>query len=336
MSTGHRHVFARWQPAYAVHRIATFPVRIDKVPAIRGYQKIGLRGSGQLAEKFASMPALGFMCGPRSNVTVLDVDTSNEQVLGNALARHGTTPILIRTASGKWHAWYRHNGERRQIRPWPGLPIDILGGGFVIAPPSRTARGRYQFVDGSLEDLNRLPIMRVDKSEETASAVRDSGDIANPLRGMREHDGRNKALFLTIAPVAKQIYAAGETRDALLDVSLSHNRECIEPMSIQEVTKIVDSVWRMTCEGRNWVGQRDRRERELSTFSDHPDAFFLLELLRVNEGASVRFWIANGLADRLGWTIRRFVNARNRLVELGYVKQIGRPWQGKPALYVWP
>jgi len=56
----------------------------------------------------------------------------------------------------------------------------------------------------------------------------------------------------------------------------------------------------------------------------------------VNEGASARFWIANGLADRLGWTMRRFVNARNHLVELGYVKQIRRPWQGKPALYVWP
>jgi hypothetical protein len=40
--------FAHWQRAYAEHRIATFPVRADKVPAIRGYQKVGLPGSCQL------------------------------------------------------------------------------------------------------------------------------------------------------------------------------------------------------------------------------------------------------------------------------------------------
>jgi hypothetical protein len=138
-----------------------------KKPMIRGYSKVGLHGSRALAAKFANAGLFGFMCGPPSKVTVLDVDTTNETVLDDAIARHGTTPILVRTASGKWHAYYRHNGERRRIRPFPGLPIDILGaGGFAVAVPSEIASGSYQFVAGSLDDLDRLPTMRAVANDE--------------------------------------------------------------------------------------------------------------------------------------------------------------------------
>src|SRR5207302_7936789 len=53
---GDQGIFAEWQPRYAQHGVATFPVRIigsDKKPGIKGYLKTGLRGSAQLALKFA-------------------------------------------------------------------------------------------------------------------------------------------------------------------------------------------------------------------------------------------------------------------------------------------
>jgi hypothetical protein len=53
--------FAEWQPQYAAHGIATFPVAIvdgDKRPAIKGYMRAGLRASEQLAIKFASAASL--------------------------------------------------------------------------------------------------------------------------------------------------------------------------------------------------------------------------------------------------------------------------------------
>jgi hypothetical protein len=331
--------FALWQQAYAEHRIATFPVRADKVPAIRGYQKVGLPGSGQLAFKFAGANALGFMCGPRSKLTVLDVDSTSETVLGNAIARHGITPILVRTASGKWHAYYRHNGERRCIRPFAGLPIDVLGGGFVIAPPSKTAAGSYEFIDGSLDDLDRLPIMIMEPIDGAADPIADSpSDNKNiaPLHGMREHDGRNKTLFRTIAPAARDMFVAGESRNALFELAVSHNRKAREPMAIEEVNKVVDSVWQMTLEGHNWVGQHNWRKHELSRFKDNVDAHYLLEYLRVTEGISAEFWIANGLADIFGWSRKRFAEARTRLVEFGFVQQTKPPWPGHPAVFVWP
>jgi hypothetical protein len=336
MRSGKQRTFSRWQPVYAGHRIATFPVRADKTPAIRSYQKVGLRGSEQLACKFTDAEALGFMCGPRSRITVLDVDTADEHVLADALVRHGRTPVVVRTASGKWHAYYRHNGEQRRIRPYADLAIDVLGAnGFVIAPPSQTATGCYQFVDGSLDDVDRLPTMRaVDRPPATSQP-----DSASPLRGLREHDGRNKTLFLAIGPPAREIFAAGKSRDALFELAVSHNREAREPMAVEEVNKVVDSVWQMTCEGHNWIGQRERREsrvRDLLRFKDDPDAHYLLEYLRVTEGMSAEFWIANGLADNFGWYRQRLANARQRLVELGYVQQTKRPYQGHPAVFVWP
>jgi hypothetical protein len=328
--------FAFWQPTYAKHRIATFPVRADKKPAISHYQKVGLRGSQQLAFKFAAANAFAFMCGPRSRITVLDVDTTDERVLADALDRHGRTPVVVHTASSKWHAYYRHNGERRRIRPWPDLAIDLLGAnGFVIAPPSQTESGCYQFTEGSLDDLDRLPIMCAVENDNRPPAMAQP-DSASPLRGMRDHDGRNRALFLAIGPPAREIFAAGKSRDALFEIAVSHNREAREPMAVEELNKVVDSVWQMTCEGHNWIGQRERRERELSRFKDAPDAHYLLEYLRVTEGISAEFWIANGLADIFGWTRQRLANARDCLVELGYVEQARRPYQGHPAVFVWP
>jgi hypothetical protein len=98
-------VFSRHQPAYAAHGIATFPLNDAKVPSVRNYQKIGLPASARFAERFRAADGLGFMTNARSRVTVLDVDTMDDRVLADALSRHGSTPLVGRTASGKFHAY---------------------------------------------------------------------------------------------------------------------------------------------------------------------------------------------------------------------------------------
>ena len=153
-------VFSRWQPEYAAHGIATFPVGETKKPGIRGWQKVGLNGSAELAEKFTTADALGYVTGRRSNVTVLDIDTTDESVAEDAIDRHGQPIIITRTASGKFHHLYRYNGERRRIRPWPALPIDLLGdNGYALAAPSKIATGSYEIIHGHLDDLDRLTPM---------------------------------------------------------------------------------------------------------------------------------------------------------------------------------
>jgi hypothetical protein len=99
--------FAEFQPRYAEHRIATFPVNItvrEKRPAVRHYQRAGLRASGELARKFPEAQAFGFVCGPRSRITVLDIDTPDDRVLADALSRHGQTPFIVLSGSGNRQA----------------------------------------------------------------------------------------------------------------------------------------------------------------------------------------------------------------------------------------
>ena len=96
-------LLAEWQPVYAEHGIALFPVKAqEKKPAISNWIKVGLEGSAELARKFAASDAFGFAVGRRSGITVLDVDTPDERVLMDAMARHGESPFIVRTHSGKW------------------------------------------------------------------------------------------------------------------------------------------------------------------------------------------------------------------------------------------
>ena len=95
-------------------------------------------------------------------MTIIDVDIADQRVLEDAISRYGDTPLVVRTASGKFHAYYRHNNERRVIRPWGrDLKIDLLGqGGFVVAPASELAGVRYTIIAGRLDDLDQLPVIR--------------------------------------------------------------------------------------------------------------------------------------------------------------------------------
>jgi len=138
-------VFSTWQPIYAGRGIATFPIGDSKKPSIRGWQRVGLKASADLAAKFKDADALGYITGYRSNVTILDIDTTDERVTEDAIRRHGQPAIITRTASGKRHLHYRYNGERHRIRPFQGLPIDVLGDhGYALAAPSRVAAGIYE------------------------------------------------------------------------------------------------------------------------------------------------------------------------------------------------
>ena len=78
---------------------------------------------------------------------------------------HGDTPLIARTASGKYHAYYRFNGEDRlkleRVRPWgDDVPIDLLHSLLVVATPSKAPGGQYEFIRGRIHQLDDLPVMR--------------------------------------------------------------------------------------------------------------------------------------------------------------------------------
>ena len=66
--------------------------------------------------------------------------------------------------------------------PIPSVPIDILGDGFVVAPPSLGEKGAYQIIQGSLADLADLPALR------NAARGRGRRQSSGRRRGPPQHD----------------------------------------------------------------------------------------------------------------------------------------------------
>ena len=153
-------IFAKYQPRYAEQKVITFPVGRDKKPAIKNWQRLGPKGSAQLAVKFSDSDSFGFALGPRSGVTISDVDTKDESVLHEAQSRWGESPYVVATGGG-YHAYYRYGGERRHIRPLgPDLPIDVLGNGYAVGAPSIAAKGQYQIIRAHLKTSTNFPASR--------------------------------------------------------------------------------------------------------------------------------------------------------------------------------
>jgi hypothetical protein len=305
-------MFRDWQPQYAEHGIAAFPVRVTdrgKVPAIKGWQRVGLNGSAKLAQKFAGADALGFCLGRRSRLTVLDIDTPDDSVLADALDQHGRTPIIVRSGSGNHQVWYRWNGEGRQIRPFCEKPIDVLGSGFVVAPPSNGTKSNYHFIEGSLDDLDHLPPLR-------GLPANGNGQLrtAAPQGTERIHEGaRNMTLWRHCMRHAHYC----DDFDALLDVARTANNQYLPPLSDSEVVKAATSAWGYTERGDNRFGQTGvwlSTEDVNRLIKQNPDDLVLLNFLFANNGRSKPFMIANGMADRLGWPRKRLAAARKRLI----------------------
>ena len=326
-------VFARWQPIYAERGIATFPCTETKTPAVRNYHRFGVPGSTALVSRFCCASALGFMCGRRSGITPLDIDCKDERVLADALDRHGKTPVVARSGSGNFQAWYKHNGERRQIRPWPELPIDILGGGFVVAPPSHVEKGNYQFVQGSLDDLAHLPHLHglpANVNGHTGSAAPQSNERNERIR----EGARNTNLWKHCMRTARHC----DDFVALLDVARTRNAEFYPPLGDDEVVKAATSAWDYTERGENRFGRPgvffDADEANRLIVSDQ-DAFVLLAYLRANNRPDRAFMIANGMANKLGWPRKRLAAARTRLGG-SYVERIrtASSFSGA-AIYQW-
>jgi hypothetical protein len=327
-------VFPQWQPRYAALGIATFPVEITpdtKKPAVSNYDRVGLRASAKLAAatRFAGYDALGFMAGPRSGITVVDMDESDPKILEDGERLFGPSPLVWQTGGGRFAAAYKFNGETRQIGPIHGMPIDILGGGFVVAPPSQGAKRRYEIIRGSLDDLRRLPTAQI---PATAPERR-------PPNGL-EHGRRNTSLFtycLRCAPSCDDF-------EVLLDVARTLNMEFMEPLPDVEIVKTATSAWRYQVTGRNWAGRKARAStdrEEILAMSRDPAAAMLLMLLRVSHPLPDDRFAVDQIktAKLLSWD-RKTVHAKiESLIACGRLKRIHfGSGKNDPHLYVlcWP
>jgi hypothetical protein len=346
-------VFAKWQPEYAARGIATVPVDPKTKVSRMRWQKVGLPASTKMAQqpRYGSYNGIGFACGQYNGITVLDVDTTDERLLQEALMRHGDTPIIERTASGKFHAFYRHNDEPRSCRQANGLsryqklwgadvPIDLLGAGLCVATPTFNSRGAYEFIRGCLDDVSRLPTMR-GLEGLLPSVLPDDVPLVVPLppkwTQMRDGDGRNNALWERCLRTGH-----GATFERMLEIAQTANQQFKEPIMNQtEVMAIAKSAWKIDDMGLNFFARpRVMLAHDLvdALAVVDPDAFALYAVLDRYHGGNDRFVLAKPMAAKMGWTLRRWYAARDRLIRMNLIRCVHSGGQGPndPAIYAWP
>lgn len=306
--------FADHGQEFLDHGIAVIPTGgVDgKRPQVKNWSRIGVSASRNLLDSGRFDDAnLAFTAGARSKLTVLDVDEPSEKALNVALMRFGESPVIIRTGSGKFQAWFKHNGERRMIRPIKGVELDILGAGIVIAPPSTRpdkAGAAYEFIAGDLDDIDSLPVL---ENLPVLDSLKSTG------AGIVEVGRRNSELFRA----ALRALHSGVTSDNLGAHLIGLNETLLsEPLGAQEVARIASNAINIHERGENWVGEEARATitaTELEALGGNADAALLLMKLRAAHGwrQSEPFALAKSYAETLGWTLPRFKSARSFLAE---------------------
>ncbi|MFC5737723.1 bifunctional DNA primase/polymerase [Sinirhodobacter huangdaonensis] len=320
-------IFARHGPEYAAAGLPVFPVDTrSKRPAIKGWQRATPRRAQAWAqiEALGNADGLGLLMGAASGLTEIDVDAAGEAWIAASLERFGETPVVIRTASGKAKLWYRHNGEGRRIRPFDGLPIDVLGNGFTVAPPSwrEDLGAAYTFRNGGLADLAQLPM--IDPNALGAGFTRAAEAV---LQGER-----NASLWRWCMVQARHC----DEVDSLIDVAATWAEAFPDPLSSGEIERCARSAWGYESTGRNFLGVRKpqvtRGDVTMDALLDEPEAFTLLQYFKRWHSNRPSFAIAPRAmseAKSPPWPRRRIENARDVLLQRGFLVEINEPSKGR-------
>jgi hypothetical protein len=296
---------------------------------------MGMNASRQLAMKWGDAEGLACMAGSRNKLTVIDIDArgaDGERLLADVQREVGDARFIVRTGGGGFHAYYRHNGEGRKIRLDPRRPIDLLGGGQIVLPPSRGSKAHYEIIRGTLDDLTALTPIRVPVTPFAQVGV--ILDITP--QSMQAHSGRNNALFDTLRKEARQL---PQTLEAFIDRARQVNESFGEPMIDTRVVNTARSVFRYVETGQLRTGDHGawfKRDQAQSLAKD-PFLFALIGWLRAENGPDAEFMVADGLASPkyLDWPRERLQGARRRAIESGLIVQIRKPMRNVAALYRW-
>jgi hypothetical protein len=124
--------------------------------------------------------------------------------------------------------------------------------------------------------------------------------------------------------------------DDLINIARAGNEEYLPPLPDNEVVKIANSAWDYTERGENRFGRRGVYfdQTALKQLVHDPDVIALLAFLRAANRPKARFWIADGMAEGIGWSRHKLREARRRAMASGLIKSVTPPKPGRPAVYV--
>jgi Bifunctional DNA primase/polymerase, N-terminal len=343
--------FADAAPAWAAAGIVPLPITPDgKKTMVKHPEAFGRPAAMGLAAKPRYAAAnLGFMCGAFNRLTVVDVDSPADAELQHVLATYGDSPIIVSTPSGGRHVYYAHNDEPRRVRLDERHPIDMLGSGLCVAPPSvRPSGASYAWLRGGLSDIanGNLPRIRegaLQKLEPALSQARPPRSVLGQPATIEQGERNARFLRLTCA-----LALHAKTKADLLEQSREANAAmCKPPLSDAEVLGAVGSAWRYKEQGTLMVPGMEsaiifpRASLSHLLASGEIDAWALLGLFQSSHGVTPgKLFAASPAAmerDRcIGrWDRHRYRNAIRKLCDLGELEQVYSGGKGPhdPAMY---
>jgi hypothetical protein len=321
-------VFAEAAPDYIEHGLPCFPVTTDKDkrPLVRNWQVMGQRAARNLLTRPEFADAnLGICCGKKTGITEVDVDESSDAAVADAMSRFGPTSVIIRTASGKYKLWYRHNGENRITGGViDGHRIDILGRGQTVAPPSIRPdlfSRRYEFIEGGLDDIANLQVIdpaglpnhhKVSEREPTLGPG-----------GLVPVGQRDDWLFRKLLRDVRDVDSEADLRD----IAFSYNEGSFaEPLPETQVEAKVQRVLYLERIEQNFA-------RRPSVIIPHdigdqltPDELWLMYVLRRSHPNGRKFKLATrSMGQTYGVDYRRIQKAADGLVRAGVLECVNPP-----------
>jgi hypothetical protein len=226
----------------------------------------------------------------------------------------GESPVVWQTGSGKFAAAYKWTGQRRHIRPIPGLPIDLPGeGGFTAAPPSIGGHVPYRIIRGTLADLERLPEPRIPeemlaterKLDDTLPAETAAGPTGLVPEGSRHQFSKRFTNDKDKYGTREEFLNRAMTIHAQLDTGS-------DPYTLEDTIKLANWYWDHREMGvlvrpghRHWLYDA----ADLATL-DHAAAALYLTLRRYHPGDRP-FFVANGMHKKMGMKRSTFAAKRN-------------------------
>lgn len=306
--------------------VPVLPTRQDMpcTPMVANAERLTVQAIAKMLQKprFANANA-AVSCGPRSGISVVDIDSPDPVQLDAALHLFGDTLLIGQTPSGGHHLYYRHAGEGRRIRPFgDDVPLDILGNGLAVLPPSQRppskdkCGGAYKLIQGAWSDLNRLPVMADPIARQNAPSPSVNCPEAVQV------GSRNRDLFDFLRTIGLKV----PDFVPLLAEARKFNAELPEPLDDSEVIKTAKSVWGYRGQGRLYASGGSAMAGvhldEMTALNGHGDAYLLLGTLRAVHGWNPErpFPLANATAERFNWTKPRYRSARDTLTALGFIE----------------
>lgn len=321
---------------FTEHNIAVVPTRsgTPSKPMVLRPDRIGLRASRTFASdpKYADANA-AVWAGKRNGLTIVDIDSSDPTVARDAIDRFGDTPLKVETASRGLHLYFAHRGEGRRVRPFgtDDLPLDVIGNGLCVLPPSAReagdgkCAGGYRIVQGSLDDLGRLPVIR-DGALPPVRACNPSRRTEPDNRtGAAQQGSRNDALFR----YGRRVGRSFETEAELMECLLAKNATFTPPLPFSEVANVTANVWRYRMRG-TLFGTGSQAAvipiAEAEILAQYAPAAALMMILKANHAVRREPFaiVPTAMAPKLQWSPRTVLKARDWLLRHGFLKLVSR------------